>query len=169
MTRATQGRRRTAPSASRCWASRAFRQPACRPCWSTSPAPRPLLPDTSRHTPSGTTPPATSNLNLEMIGGTSSNLAIVPVGSRRLDHGVQPERRAHRRRRRRLVQRCDGQGRTRGLFVPLTPSRVLDTRTGTGAPAAALAQDGSIDVVIAGKWRCTSERCLGRRHERDVR
>ena len=35
-------------------------------------------------------------------------------------------------------------------YVPVTPARVLDTRTGTGAPNAPLGPDSTIDVTVAG-------------------
>ncbi len=44
----------------------------------------------------------------------------------------------------------DGVGGEPGAFVPLAPSRLLDTRIGTGAPRAAVAARGSVDLVIAG-------------------
>lgn len=37
-----------------------------------------------------------------------------------------------------------------GTFVPLTPTRLLDTRYGTGAPKAAVAIDGRIDLQVTG-------------------
>ena len=37
-----------------------------------------------------------------------------------------------------------------GTFAPLSPVRILDTRSGTGAPAGSIAPGGSIDVQIAG-------------------
>ena len=41
----------------------------------------------------------------------------------------------------------------RGLFVPVAPSRLADTRLGAGSPVAA---DGSIDVqVTGGSWSTT--------------
>lgn len=36
-------------------------------------------------------------------------------------------------------------------FIPVTPSRILDTREGLGAPAGKVAAGGVIDVVIAGR------------------
>jgi hypothetical protein len=39
---------------------------------------------------------------------------------------------------------------TDGLYKPLPPSRVLDTRSGTGAPAAKLAGGASLTLTVAG-------------------
>ncbi len=44
----------------------------------------------------------------------------------------------------------DGEGSDPGTFVPLSPSRVLDTRNGTGAPRGDVAARGSVELVIAG-------------------
>ena len=44
----------------------------------------------------------------------------------------------------------DGGGSDPGTFVPLSPSRVLDTRNGTGAPRGDVAARGSVELVIAG-------------------
>lgn len=38
-----------------------------------------------------------------------------------------------------------------GYFDPVTPSRLLDTRAGTGAPKAAVAPHGVIDLTVAGR------------------
>ncbi len=98
----------------------------------------------------GSTQPTTSNLNLERAGGTVSNLAIVPVGT---DGKITvfSQNGAH------IVvdvagwfSDSTGKGGPRGLYVPVSPSRVLDTRTGLGAPQAALAQGASVDLVVAG-------------------
>jgi hypothetical protein len=38
-----------------------------------------------------------------------------------------------------------------GAFIPLTPSRVLDTRVGTGAPTGAVAGQAALNLVVAGQ------------------
>ncbi|MET8311355.1 hypothetical protein ABZV00_31805, partial [Micromonospora sp. NPDC005173] len=39
---------------------------------------------------------------------------------------------------------------TPGAFVPLSPSRLLDTRDGTGGPKAAVAAHGTVSLTVAG-------------------
>ncbi len=99
---------------------------------------------------SGESRPGTSNLNLERSGGTVSNLAIVPVNSTG-KITVFSQSGAH------IVVdvagwygMADFGGALDGLFVPLSPTRVLDTREGVGAPLGAIAPSGSIDVTLAG-------------------
>ena len=38
-----------------------------------------------------------------------------------------------------------------GRFVPLTPARIVDTRTGTGAPAVRIGPGASLEVQVAGR------------------
>jgi hypothetical protein len=95
---------------------------------------------------SGVPQPATSNVNLAVIGDAAANLAIVPVGadgaiqvfaSTDLDviidivgyftNGAAPDA-------------------TVGLFVPLTPRRVLDTRT-TSRPLLVAGTTGNFDLL----------------------
>ena len=99
---------------------------------------------------SGAPRPMTSNLNAEGAGSTVGNLAVVPVGADG-SIAVYTQRGAH------LVVDVVGwygdataKGGFRGLFVPVSPNRVLDTRTGVGAPAAALPVAGSLEVTLAG-------------------
>lgn len=40
---------------------------------------------------------------------------------------------------------------TAGAFVPLSPSRLLDTRDGTGAPKATVAGNGTVSLAVAGR------------------
>lgn len=99
---------------------------------------------------SGTLRPATSNVNLARVNGTASNLAIVPVGADGAitvfsQNGAQ------------IVVDVAGwygdasaKGGYSGLFVAVSPSRVLDTRSGLGVPAGAVAIQGSIDVTLTG-------------------
>ncbi len=99
---------------------------------------------------SGNTRPGTSNLNAERTGATVSNLAIVPVGA---DGKITvfSSGGAH------IVvdvagwySDATGKGGFKGLFVPVSPARVLDTRSGLGAPNAALGINTSIDLTLAG-------------------
>ncbi|MFN8020569.1 MAG: DUF4394 domain-containing protein [Acidimicrobiales bacterium] len=99
---------------------------------------------------SGTARPATSNLNVERRNGTVSNLAIVPVGA---DGSITvfSQRGAH------VVVDVLGwygdataRGGYAGLYVPLAPARVVDTRSGVGAPMATLPIASSIDATVAG-------------------
>ena len=99
---------------------------------------------------SGTTRPATSNLNPARVNGKASNLAVVPVG---MDGAITvfSEAGSH------IVVDVVGwygdasaKGGYSGLFVAVSPSRVLDTRSGVGAPAGAVAVGGSLDVTLAG-------------------
>ncbi|MBI5090121.1 MAG: hypothetical protein HZB15_15005 [Actinobacteria bacterium] len=100
---------------------------------------------------SGTPQPGTSNLNVDRTGGTVSNLAIVPVGE---DGQITlfTQKGAH------LVVDVAGwysnefvRGGYTGLFVPVNPTRVLDTRDGTGAAPKPVPAQGTIDVDIAGR------------------
>jgi hypothetical protein len=100
---------------------------------------------------SGTPQPATSNLNIERAGGTVSNLAVVPVGA---DGQIVlfSQKGAH------LVVDVAGwysdqfgRGGYSGLFVPVNPARLLDTRDGTGAPPKPVPAQGTIDVDVAGR------------------
>ena len=99
---------------------------------------------------SGTVRPGTSDLNVERRGSTSSNLAIVPVGA---DGAIAvfSQRGAH------VVVDIAGyygdataKGGGSGLFVPVAPTRVVDTRSGVGAPTGALDIGGSLEVTLAG-------------------
>ncbi len=99
---------------------------------------------------SGATRPPTSNLNVDRRGGTASNLAVVPVGA---DGSISvfSQRGAH------VVVDIAGyygdataKGGGTGLFVPVAPTRVVDTRSGLGAPAGALEISGNLEVTLAG-------------------
>ncbi|MEO5900122.1 MAG: DUF4394 domain-containing protein [Ilumatobacteraceae bacterium] len=94
--------------------------------------------------------PGTSNTNTDRIGGTNSNLAVVPVGA-----GGKIT--VHSLRGTHLVVDVVGwygdataKGGYTGLFVPLSPNRILDTRSGVGAPVGALPINGSLDLTVAG-------------------
>ncbi|HSR25564.1 MAG TPA: hypothetical protein VLW53_18560, partial [Candidatus Eisenbacteria bacterium] len=97
--------------------------------------------------PAGTTPPATSTLNYA-TAAPIANRAVTRLSSGRLtvgDFGAATD----------FVIDVVGwyaPPATGGgsLYHALTPSRVLDTRTGLGAPQAALAGGSSLDLVVAG-------------------
>ena len=99
----------------------------------------------------GTTPPAISNLNLENAGSTASNLAIVPVGA---DGSIT----VYSLSAGDVVVDIAGwfgditaRGGFSGLFVPVDPARVLDTRSGLGVTTAGpMAPEASINVTLAG-------------------
>jgi|CXWL01.1.fsa_nt_gi hypothetical protein len=93
----------------------------------------------------GTPQPTTSNLNLSTVGDVAANLAIVPLGA---DGAIQ------------LVSSTDldvivdivgyftnanAPVKTSGLFVPLLPQRVLDTRT--SRPALSAGSTSRIDLL----------------------
>jgi hypothetical protein len=94
--------------------------------------------------------PPTSSVNVGRADGTASNLAIVPVGT---DGKITVATEAGADV---LVDvagwfsDASAKGGYSGLLVPVTPSRILDTRNGVGAPAAPLARQGSLDVTVAG-------------------
>lgn len=95
-------------------------------------------------------PPIASNLNYPAAGRDAAGQAIVPVGA---DGKVRlfTFAAAH------LVADVAGwftddtaEESDRGLFVPITSARALDTRNGIGAPAAKVAAGGTISVQITG-------------------
>lgn len=94
--------------------------------------------------------PGTSNLNLQMTGSTASNLAIVPVGATG-SITVFSKSGTH------VIVDVTGwfgdataKGGYKGLLVPVSPKRVLDTRNGLGAPVGPLAPAATIDVTLSG-------------------
>lgn len=100
--------------------------------------------------PAGEDRPATSNLNVRRAGESASNLTIVPVGA---DGKITVF----------AEQGADvvvdvagwysdgtGKGGYSGLYVPVSPARVLDTRNAIGTTAGALERQGSVDVVVGG-------------------
>jgi len=98
----------------------------------------------------GTTRPSASNLNF-LAGQTVPNLVIAPVatdGTVSLFNGsantVQ------------LIADVSGYFRSgtptaAGTFKSLTPVRLLDTRTGVGAPKAAVAAGGTVRLKVTGR------------------
>ncbi len=106
--------------------------------------------------PAGTARPLASNLNVTFRGQNAPNLVVVPLGA---DGAVSlfTQSGGH------LLADVTGYftGPTApssvlGLFVPITPARVFDTRT--GAPVAA---GSSIDVVSTGVANVPSSRVAG--------
>jgi hypothetical protein len=94
---------------------------------------------------------AFSNLNVSRPGQTIANLVVVPIGE---DGTVSlyTERGAH------LIvdvqgyfTRTTAPDATEGLFVPLRPARVLDTRNAVGAPRGPLAATSGHTVEVCGR------------------
>jgi hypothetical protein len=93
---------------------------------------------------------AYSNLNVGKANQTIPNLVVVPIGA---DGTVTfyTESPAH------LLADVAGYftdntatSSTNGLFVPLRPTRLLDTRNGVGAPSARIAAAGSVTLTVRG-------------------
>ncbi|MEV6946309.1 PKD domain-containing protein [Streptomyces sp. NPDC051172] len=87
--------------------------------------------------------PSTSNLNYR-TGQTVSNLVVTPVCSGKIEiynSGGHVN----------LIADLQSLYTTGGgPFVPTSPTRFLDTRNGTGAPAEPLGADGTLTVKVAG-------------------
>lgn len=88
--------------------------------------------------------PPTSTLNTEP-GHDTSNLAVVRVGASGQLLLYNNAGTGH------LVADVVGYLPAGPAYTPVTPSRVLDTRTGNGAPVGAIGPAGRIDVQIAGR------------------
>ncbi len=99
--------------------------------------------------PAGTTPPTASNLNFTPRQ-TIANLAVVKVGTGgRITLHNNAAGTTH------LIADVagyylSGAATAAGTFTSLPPSRVLDTRTGTGAPKARLAPHGTVTLRVTG-------------------
>jgi hypothetical protein len=98
--------------------------------------------------PAGTAQPLASNLN--WVGGqTVPNLVTVPVGSAGQVAFFNGFGSAD------LVVDLEGYfaapNGAAGEFAPLTPVRVLDTRTGNGAPAARLGPAKTVNLQVTGR------------------
>ncbi len=101
--------------------------------------------------PTGGTKPYVSNLNWTM-GETVPNSVIVPVGTSGDVSFYNHTGSAN------VVVDLEGYfapeaaGSTAGAYVPLTPTRIADTRTGSGYPNAGstLAAGGSVNVQVTG-------------------
>ena len=98
--------------------------------------------------PDGTTLPLAANLNF-VAGQTIPNLVVAPVGANGkvdLNNGSTG-----------TVQLIadvsgyfNGTGTGSGSFTPLTPTRLLDTRSGIGAPKATVAPGASLVLDVDG-------------------
>lgn len=86
--------------------------------------------------------PATSNLNFTK-GETVANLAVVPGTTMEIANSTGSVE---------VIADVVGYYSADywNVFVPADPVRVLDTRTGTGAPHAPLGPDGWLDLQVAG-------------------
>ncbi|MFI1814961.1 hypothetical protein ACH414_31955 [Streptomyces sp. NPDC020422] len=96
--------------------------------------------------PYGTTRTSASNLNV-VAGQTVPNLVVVPVK----DGKVTFYNRAGSLD---LIADVAGYywpGRTGSLYQPVTPSRVMDTRSGTGVPKAKVGADGTVSLQVTGR------------------
>lgn len=110
----------------------------------------------------GGTRPNASNLNTSAVDETIANLAIVPVSATGTI-SLFTETGAH------LIVDVVGYfgadanalATGRGLFAPVTPDRLLDTRIGLGAPAGAVAAGRSVDVQVTGRGGLPASGVLG--------
>ncbi|MDQ4091133.1 MAG: hypothetical protein M3163_12640, partial [Actinomycetota bacterium] len=101
--------------------------------------------------PGGTPQPLAANLNF-VPGETVSNLAVVKVGSNGRVSLFNPAGTTH------VVVDVAGWYSGSGVgnagrFEPLAPSRILDTRTGTGG-GARLGPGASLDLQVTGRGGC---------------
>jgi hypothetical protein len=101
--------------------------------------------------PSGITRPPTSNLNIENVGQTIPNQVVVPVGANGMvsffsnggGHLIADV----------AGYFTDGSAplSSVGLFIPISPARLLDTRDAIGVPDTARPAAGdTVSVAIAG-------------------
>ncbi|MFD5325431.1 FlgD immunoglobulin-like domain containing protein [Streptomyces sp. NPDC127092] len=96
--------------------------------------------------PAGTTRTSASNLNV-VAGQTVPNLVIVPVQDGKVTFYNKSGS---------LDLLADVAGyytteTTGSLYEPVTPSRVMDTRSGVGVPKAKLGPGGTVTLTVAGK------------------
>ena len=100
--------------------------------------------------PDGTAQPGTSNLNY--VAGTSvANLAIVPVGADGeidLHNGTAGTTQLIGDVSGYFTSDPSAAGDT--TYVPVTPVRVLDTRSGVGAPKAKVTSGGTVALQVGG-------------------
>ena len=99
--------------------------------------------------PAGVERPTASNLNVERAGQTIADGVVVPLGH---DGQVQ----LHAQSSTDLVVDVTAYwrpaaGARGGRFAPVTPARVLDTRSGVGAPLRPLADGEVLEVPLAGR------------------
>lgn len=96
--------------------------------------------------------PTASNLNVSAAGETIANLAVVPLSASG-SISLFTEAGTH------LLADVVGYvsadanalATPRGLFVPVAPDRVLDTRLGLGAPTGSVAPGTSLALTLAGR------------------
>jgi hypothetical protein len=97
--------------------------------------------------PDGSTRPSTSNLSA-VAGSVLSTTAVVPVGASGKLSVYNAAGSTH------IIVDVQGYFRTvsgapgQGGFVPVTPERLVDTRSGLGAPKAPLPANGTVTVTI---------------------
>lgn len=94
--------------------------------------------------PSGATQPNASNLNM-VPGQTVPNLVITKVGSDGKVNVFNANGSTH------VIADVLGWFPIGSGFHSLVPSRILDTRTGNGAPAAKLGKAGLIELQVSGR------------------
>ena len=102
--------------------------------------------------PGGGSPPTASNLNF-VAGQTVPNLVIVPVGAGgqvSLFNGSGGSTHVVADVFGYYSDGSDFDSRSGGATLALPPSRILDTRTGVGAPAAAVRPGATVVLQVAG-------------------
>ena len=93
--------------------------------------------------------PISSNLNFAYAGETAANAAVLPISAGG-DVNVYTYSSAH------LIVDVTGYWlptatSSAGRFTATDPSRILDTRSGVGAPQARIAAQGRIDLRVTGR------------------
>ena len=100
--------------------------------------------------PAGVSAPNASNLNYSQ-GQTVANLVVVPVGA----NGVVNLHVSGSGTVQLIADVAgyflSGSATTAGAFGPLTPARLLDTRSGNGAPAGAVAGGHTVALQVEGR------------------
>ena len=104
----------------------------------------------------GTTKPSTSTLNLTK-GKTSDTAAILAVGSDGKVDVYNPSGTVDLRIVVNGYYTSATSGAAPGGYIPTWPTRLVDTRNGTGAPLAQIPAGGSIDVQVDGIAGITNE------------
>lgn len=101
--------------------------------------------------PAGASVPTVSNVNY-VAGQTVANLVTVPVSSTGMVDVYTVAKSDLVADVAGYFSAGDGkQPSTSGAFVPVTPNRVLDTRSGVGAPTAQVPAGSSLPVQLAGR------------------
>jgi len=98
--------------------------------------------------PTGEGIPKASNLNIERAGQTIANLSVVRLGTGGAVN-LFTQGGAH------LIGDVSGywvpsSASTDGRLIPTKPTRIVDTRDGTGVPAGAVPKDGTITSSLSG-------------------